>query len=99
MMKSMIIGGAGVLQYRLRWCDQRCIGCDVADDINKWLFRQNVITILSKESLVKNDRKNDLKRPKIAENDHKNDRNDRKNDRNDLDKEEYSLFAIVYMVL
>lgn len=47
---------------------------------------------------MKNDRKNDLKRPKIAENDH-NDRNDRKNDRNDLDKEEYSLFAIVYMVL
>ena len=44
---------------------------------------------------MKNDRKNDLKRPKIAE----NDRNDRKNDRNDLDKEEYSLFAIVYMVL
>ncbi len=52
---------------------------------------------------MKNDRKNNLKRPKIAENDHKNDhkndRNDRKNDRNDLDKEEYSLFAIVYMVL
>ena len=51
---------------------------------------------------MKNDRKNDLKRPKIAENDHKNDRNDRndrKNDRNDLDKEECSLFAIVYMVL
>ena len=47
---------------------------------------------------MKNDRKNDLKRPRIAENDH-NDRNDRKNDRNDLDKEEYSLFAIVYMVL
>ena len=47
---------------------------------------------------MKNDRKNDLKRPKMAENDH-NDRNDRKNDRNDLDKEEYSLFAIVYMVL
>ena len=47
---------------------------------------------------MKNDRKNDLKRPKIAEND-RNDRNDRKNDRNDLDKEEYSLFAIVYMVL
>ena len=47
---------------------------------------------------MKNDRKNDLKRPKIAENDH-NDHNDRKNDRNDLDKEEYSLFAIVYMVL
>lgn len=31
---------------------------------------------------MKNDRKNDLKRPKIAENDHKNDRNDR-NDRED----------------
>ena len=45
---------------------------------------------------MKNDRKNDLKRPKIAENDRKN---DCKNDRNDLDKEEYSLFAIVYMVL
>ena len=28
-MRTMIIGGEGALQYQLRWCDQRSIGCDV----------------------------------------------------------------------
>lgn len=32
---------------------------------------------------MKNDRKNDLKRPKIAENDHNDHENDHKNDRED----------------